>query len=225
MDCISILAQASQTAAETQAKPQIVPIDLIYNQITSLSWHQAVIAISFGVVYLLYGWRIFRVLAVISFALLGLCGGMWAGRQFNNEFLGGGIGLVVLAILSVPLIRWAISILGAAAGGIITAGVWYAFKLPEEYIWAGGLVGVVAGGMISFIIFKIAVMLFSSLGGAAIMVTGVLALLHHYPPTTEQIHELIYTENWFLPLVLIVPTLVGVFLQNKFVKNSAEWSV
>jgi len=63
-------------------------------------------------------------------------------------------------------------------------------------MWAGGVIGVVAGGMISFIVFKIAVMLFTSLGGGAITLVGILSLLHHYetkmvePPTTN-IHTLL----------------------------------
>lgn len=224
MYLLPILAQVSQPPVE-QAETQIVPIDLIYEQITTLSWFQAVIAISFGVVYLLYGWRIFKVITIISFALLGLFGGMWIGGKLGHASVGGIIGVCGLSILSIPLMRWAVSILGAAAGGLLTAGLWYAFELPEQYIWAGGLVGVVAGGMISFIIFKIAVMLFTSIAGSVIMAAGVLALLHQYPPTTERINELVHSYNWFLPAVLIAPTLVGVFLQNKLVKDSQDWQM
>ena len=64
---------------------QIVPLDFIWEQVTSLSWLQAVIGISFGMVYLLYGWRIFRILVVISFGLAGLYLGMLAGQKFGNQ--------------------------------------------------------------------------------------------------------------------------------------------
>jgi len=225
MDHITILAQVAETASNTHTETQIVPVDIIYEQITSLSWLQAILAVSFGVVYLLYGWRIFKVLTIISFALLGMYIGMWIGGQFNRVFLGGILGLVVLAILSVPLIRWAVSVLGAVAGGILTAGLWYACKLPEQYIWAGGLVGVVAGGMISFIVFKIAVMLFSSLGGSMIVVTGILALLHHYEVTTAYVNDFVHNYNWFLPLALLIPTAVGMIVQNKLIKNASDWSI
>lgn len=225
MDTITILAQVASTTAEVEAEAQIVPIDLIYEQITSLSWFQAIIAISFGVVYLLYGWRIFKALTVICFALLGLYAGMLAGEQFDQVLLGGVIGLVLLAFLSIPLMRWAVSILGAVAGGTLTAALWYACEFPEQYIWAGGLIGVVAGGMISFIIFKVAVMLFTSLGGSAIMAAGILALLYRYEPTTERVNDLIHNSNWFLAVALLVPTVIGIFVQNKLVKKSSEWDI
>jgi len=223
MNSIVVLAQASVETAQRTGK--IVPIDFIYHQITLLTWLQAVIAVSFGVVYLMYGWRIFKALTVISFALLGLYGGMTLGQNFGEVFLGGLTGLILLGLLSIPLMRWGVSILGGIAGGILTAGIWYAFNLPEQYIWAGGLVGVVAGGMISFIVFKVAVMLFSSLGGSAIVVTGFLALLHHYEPTTVYVKDLIYNNNWFLPIALLLPTVIGVIVQNKLIKGSHDWQI
>jgi len=229
MDCFTILARAAESSAESVSETQIVPVDYIWGQITALSWLQAVIAISFGAVYLLYGWRIFKALTVISFALLGLYAGMWVGGQFDEALLGSVVGAAVLAILSVPLMRWAVSILGAVAGGTLTAALWYACELPEQDIWAGGLVGVVAGGMISFIVFKIAVMLFTSLGGGVLIVAGVLSLLHQYEsiqnPPSENIKELFYGANWFVPVLLLVPAIAGMIMQNKFVKHSKDWGI
>jgi len=123
------------------------------------------------------------------------------------------------------LMRWSVCVLGAAAGGILTSGIWYACGLPEKYIWAGALIGIVAGGMISFIIFKIAVVLFSSLGGSALMVVGALALLHRYLNTNGQIERLVCEQKWFMPVALMVPTIVGIILQNKFVKSSKDWDI
>ncbi|GAI72873.1 unnamed protein product, partial [marine sediment metagenome] len=93
----------------------------------------------------------------------------------NSQLWGGLIGMGLLAVLSVPLMKWAVCLLGAAAGGIVTSGIWYACGLPKEYIWAGALIGMVAGGMISFIVFKVAIILFSSLGGSCLIVVGFLA--------------------------------------------------
>ena len=229
MNCTVILAQAVETAGQTQAAEEtVVPIETIWTYITSLNPLEAITFISFGVVCLFYGWRVFKILVVISFAILGMgLGIVLAGKVGgdNNQILGGVAGFVVLAVISVPLMRWAVSLLGAAAGGILTSGVWYACQLNEEYIFAGALIGIIAGGMISFIIFKVAVMLFSSLGGSGLMVTGILALLYLYPETTEQVKELVFNESWFLPAALLVPTVVGIIVQNKFYKSSPGWSV
>ena len=219
-----ILAQAAE-----KSDVDIVPMDLIWQQITSLTWFQALIAVSCGAVYLLYGWRIFKVLAVVCFAMLGLVVGMHLGEIIGSILWGGVIGLVSLAALSIPLMRWAVSILGAVAGGIITGGIWYSIGLPEQYLWAGAIIGIIAGGMMSFIVFKVSVMLFSSLGGAMLIVVGMLALLHLFEQAkvdpTDFIQALVNGQKWFLPVILIFTTAVGVVIQNKLVRKSSEWEL
>lgn len=225
MDCFAILAQTAET---TEQAEEVVPVDVIWEYVTSLNFLEALTFISFGAVCLLYGWRVFKILVVISFGLLGLGLGITIGGKIegdNSQLWGGLIGLGVMAGVSLPLMRWAVCILGAVAGGMLTSGIWYACGLTQKYIWAGALIGIIAGGMISFIIFKIAVMLFASLGGSALIVTGMLALFHIYPQTTEQVKEIVFDNNWFLPVALMVPTAVGLIVQNKFIKGSKDWEV
>jgi hypothetical protein len=226
MDCLAILAQVGETAPP--AEESVVPMDFFWEQVTSLGILEALTFISFGVVCLLYGWRVFKILVVISFGMVGLGLGATLGDKIqgqNSQVWGGLLGLCLMAALAVPLMRWAVSVLGAIAGGLLTSSVWYACGLTEKYIWAGALIGVIAGGMISFIVFKVAVMLFSSLGGSSLIVVGALALLYLYPETSQDTKDLVYDNNWFLPAALMIPTAVGIIVQNKFIKGSKEWSV
>lgn len=229
MEHFIMLAETAKNSSEDVLISMQRIIDSLWGQVTTLSWLQAIIAISFGAVYLIYGWRIFKVLVIICFGLVGLFAGVNIGSKFDSEVLGGIVGLTVLGGLSVPLMRWAVSILGAAAGGILTGGIWYAFGLPERYIPAGALIGIVAGGMISFIVFRIAVMLFTSLGGGALIITGMLSLLYQYEstqkPPTETMKSMLYNHNWFLPLLLLVPTIIGVMVQNKGIKSTKTWTI
>ena len=224
MDYFTILAQ---TATET-SEEAVVPMDIFWEQITSLSQLEALTFISFGVVCLFYGWRVFKVLVVINFALFGMMLGMAITEKIvglNNQFVGGIAGMIILSVLSVPLMRWAVCLLGAAAGGILTSGIWYACGLTERYIWAGGLIGIIAGGMISFIVFKAAVILFSSLWGSGLVVIGSLALLYLYPKTSVKVEELVFSLKWFLPTLITAPTAIGFVLQHKFLKSSKEWDL
>ncbi len=226
MDCFTILAQAAENASS--AGGGIVPIDTFWKHITSLGQLEAFMFVSFGVVWLFYGWRVFKVLVVISFALLGLVLGMTITSRvqgINNQFVGGVVGMLALAILSVPLMRWAVGLLGAFAGAIFTAGIWYAVGLDERYILAGALIGMVGGGMISFIVFRIAVILFTSMGGGALVLTGGLALLYRYGSMQMQMEHLVLHERWVLPVALMALLLVGLIAQHKFVKGSKEWEI
>lgn len=231
MDCVAILERTIECLilAANESKDEIEPIKIIWSYITSLEEPvEAITFISFGAVCLFYGWRVFKILVVISFGLIGLRFGIFVVDKINgldNQLAGGLIGMGVMAVLSVPLMRWAVSILGAIAGGIVTSGLWIALGLNQTYLLAGFLIGMIAGGMISFIVFKVAVILFSSLGGSILMVMGILALLFIYPQTTAQIKELVEGTKWFLPLTLIVPTIFGIIVQHKFVKGSKEWAI
>ncbi len=223
-----ILAAAAQQTTQIYDR-QVVPVDWIWRQITELTWLQAVLAVSFGMVYMLYGWRIFRILVVICFGLIGMVLGIMAGGSMGGSLghvWGGVLGCALLAFISVPLMKWCVCLLGAAAGGVLTGGIWYALGLPQVYIWAGAAVGVVAGGMISFIVLKVAVMLFTSLGGSAIVAVGALSLLYHLELAMQspaRINAYVHNYNWFLPTVLIVPTIFGIIMQNRFIKQSHKW--
>jgi hypothetical protein len=192
MDCVTILAQAVESASSGAAEEAVVPMESFWNYITTLNRAEAVTFISFGVVCLMYGWRVFKILVVICFALLGVFLGVSVTDKIvglNNRLVGGLVGMGLLGILSIPLMRWAVSVLGAIAGGILSSGIWYASGLTERYIWAGALIGMVAGGMISFIVFKVAVILFSSLSGASLIVVGSLAILYMHPATSVRLEE------------------------------------
>ena len=228
MDCFTILAQAAGGADAGSGSAAARQVANFWGHVISLGRLEAFMFISFGVVWLFYGWRVFKVLVVISFALLGLALGMAASRVIqglNNQFIGGIVGMLTLAILSIPLMRWAVSLLGAFAGAIFTAGIWYACGLSDKYLPAGALIGMIGGGMISFIVFKIAVILFTSMGGGALVLTGSLALLYQYSSAKTQIADLVTGEKWVLPVALMVPMLIGLIAQHKFVKGSKEWEI
>ena len=226
MDFFAILAQADEPANQA-AEEAFVPVDFIWEQITALNLIEALTFICFGVVCLFYGWRIFKILVTLSFGLAGLFDGIIVNEKLvgGNGMWLGIIGMVLMVVLSVPLLRWGVSALGAVAGGILAGGIWYAFNLPQQYVWAGALAGLIAGGMISFIVFKIAVMLFTSFGGGGLIVVALLAILYRYMDIDEQIQELVFNRSWFLPAVLLVPTAVGIIVQNRFVKGTKDWSV
>jgi hypothetical protein len=131
MDFLVVLAQATSPATRTtEAEEGFVPIEFVWEQITGLSLVECLIFICFGVVCLLYGWRIFKVLVTLCFALIGL----FAGLLLNEKLVGGNgiwlglMGMVSMAVLSLPLMRWGVSALGAVAGGILAGGIWYAFQ-------------------------------------------------------------------------------------------------
>jgi hypothetical protein len=237
MNFLTILAQTGKEPGsydnanmEYGTKYVLRVLDYIWQQTTTMTWLQGVLAISFGVIILMYGWRIYKTLTVIGFGIVGLYIGMWLGGKLDREILGSIICCIVFMALALPLMRWSICVMGAAAGGIITAGAWHAFNQPQEFVWAGAIIGIVAGGMLSFIVFKMAVMLFTSFSGAVLLLTGTFALVYRYetfvvaPPTTR-LNDLYYNQHWFLPVLMASLTLFGIILQFRFLKGSGDYTV
>ena len=235
MDLISLLAAVSEQAPAASPLFNVDEAKLsLYEMISELHWLYAMLLLSVGVVYMLYGWRIFRALVVISFGFIGMFLGMLSADKIStNEHAllwGGVIGMALFAMIAVPLMKWCVSVLGAMAGGILTSGIWIALDLSDAYLPAGFIVGFIAGGLISFIMLKVSVMLFTSLGGSLITVTGLLALLYQYDvrvsnPMTFYTYNMILTHAWFLPLAVIIPTIAGMFVQNKLMKHSPKWEI
>ena len=225
LQTVLILAQQAARQPETQQK--VTPLATMWQHISTLDVVEALTFISFGIVCLFYGWRIFKILVTICFSLLGLLVAIWA----NDQLIGGSvvwlamICILFFAILSIPLMRWGVSLLGALSGGILTAGMTLAFGLGDQrLLLAGGLIGLVAGGMISFIVFKAAVILFTSLGGSTLIVTGFLGVLHQN--TDPKRLEMFASDyRWFLPAMILVPMVIGVVLQHRFIKTAQDWSV
>jgi hypothetical protein len=72
-------------------------------------------------------------------------------------------------------------------------------------------------------------MLFTSFGGGILIITGLLALVYRYEgiqnPPTATVRTMLYNNHWFLPALLLAPTLIGIIVQNRFIKSSKSWSV
>jgi hypothetical protein len=199
-------------------------VDYCWTKIAGLTWVEAVIVIAFGLILLFHGWRIYKTLVVISFAMIGLFLGKLLGEKAGSPLWGAVIGMVAMGFASIPLMQWGICILGAIAGGALTASFWYAADLPDKYILAGALIGVIAGGMISFIIVKAAVTLFTSLQGAIFVVLGALALLAAWEQSAAKIESIYFEQKWFVPALLTVITAAGIYVQMKFNKGGGEGS-
>ena len=93
--------------------------------------------------------------------------------------------------------RYGIAVLGALAGALFGAAVWRFATLPDPLIWAGGLASFIAGGLLSFSSSRAAIMLFTCIEGSALVVAGMLALLHDYPQMTEGLTNAVYAACVF----------------------------
>jgi hypothetical protein len=202
-----------------------MPVDEFWQAVVKLGWLESIICIAFAAIYLMYGWRVFKVLVVLNCGLIGLFVGRILGTKLGSPLWGALMGTTIISLLSLPFIKYSVAVLGALAGAVMGAAIWRVATLPEPLIWSGALAGLVAGGFLAFSSFKVSVMLFTSLQGSAFLAMGSLALLNDYPDFSVPVATAVYNRVFLLPLLLIVPTIIGVIFQQMLLKREAKWAM
>jgi len=245
---LTLLAQAVQKGAETappvgpdgapltpapQTTPEEIyghlPLNEIWNFIEKLTWMQSILILASGIIIIMYGWRLYKALVVMNCALAGLFFGIRSAAGVtalpNASIWLGVFGVLVFGITAYYMTKYAVSILGAIAGAILGGAIWRTATMPDELIWVGALSGLIAGAFMAFSSFKISIMMFSCLQGAAAVAAAVLGLINDYPNMSSHLAQAFYQYNFFLPLCILVPTFVGFVCQKKMLQVESKWAL
>ncbi|MDY6914660.1 MAG: hypothetical protein SVT52_09435 [Planctomycetota bacterium] len=184
---------------------------------------QAVLLLACGLVYLLQGWKVFKILVVVNAAVLGVLagaqlGGMLGGR--NMPLFGAIACALLFAALAWPLMKFAVSIMGGLVGSFLGFGLWrYITDATgrvdlNQYAWTGALIGLLTLGLLAFVIFRQVIVIFTSVQGAVLAVSGIVSVLLKYPSIHEELAEALNTNNRLLPLLIAVPAVIGFAFQQ-----------
>lgn len=184
-----------------------------------------------GALLMIFGFKAYRWIVLLNCAAMGY----WVGRMIAlahvPEANAAGahathdqtdvivivmsiVGAVLLGVLAMPLMKYASAICGGLVGAVIGMVVWVYFEQPVEMAWAGGLVGLAVLGMLSFILFKTSVILFTSIEGAAMVVLGASALLMRHKPWEKQVSSSL-SQPVFVPLLVIAVAALALFWQHQ----------
>jgi len=191
---------------------------------------QGILLVAFGLVYLVYGWKAFKVLVILNAAVLGTIAGYNFGKLLEGDMPGFAAfaGAVLFAVLAWPLMRYAVSLMGCLTGALVGYSVWnyVATAAGQEeltqYAWAGSIIGLMALGLIAFLMLQVTVMVFTSLQGAVMTVAGVLAILMKYDQIAGDLRENLASNQHLLPLMIFVPALIGLGFQYSAVAKKAK---
>jgi hypothetical protein len=175
---------------------------------------EAALLIMIGVIYLLFGQNLVRVLVMINMAVLGMIIGAIVGEKAGDELPGAITGAAIGAALTFPFLKYCVALIGGLFGLVVGAGLWRASPLQPDLFWAGGLFGCLFFGLLSFVIFKVCVMTYTSLQGAAMIVLGGLVLVLKYPSMATSLTDALNHHRFILPLTVFIPTLLGLIYQH-----------
>jgi hypothetical protein len=186
-----------------------------------LSWCQqmtpgvAALLIAMGIVYLLFGYQIFKGLVLLNAAIVGAyVGGNYWKLEGDTATVCAVIGAVAAAAIAWPTMKYAVAVMGGCFGALLGASFWRTLNLDPQLVWAGALVGLVGFGMLSFILFRGSVMMYTSLQGAFMIVFGVLGLIYQYQEFAIDVTKRLKLEPYWLPAAIFIPAVLGLIFQQ-----------
>jgi hypothetical protein len=175
---------------------------------------EACLLVLLGIVYLLFGYAIFKPLVTFNAMAAGAYVGALIGRTTNAAAAGAVIGAIVAAAVTFPLMKWAIMVMGGIFGAALGASLWRQANLQPELAWAGALSGLIFMAMLSMILFRGSVILYTSLQGSVMLVFGVISLLYKYQSMAPDVTATFTKRAFILPTVVLIPALLGLLYQQ-----------
>ena len=178
-----------------------------------------------GLLCLFNGYKWYRVTTIGLALLLGLLAGYILGQHIGAPFiLAGCLGALCFAV-AFPLLKYMVAALGGLAGAFIGANTWQAVAMgingvvgegsvPADAYWAGALAGLMFCGMLAFILFKLSVVLYTSVSGSTIAVFGSLALVLSIEPWQQAVVSTLTESPAVVPILVFVPAVIGLILQH-----------
>ncbi len=199
---------------------QLVPL------LEQVGWVIASIFVVVGVLCLLQGYKLYKGVVIVAALVLGMGVGYRLGQHIQAEVIVAGCLGVLLAVVAWPAMKYAVAVCGGLVGAFLGANAWTALAehlaangnagLPAEEYWAGALIGLMLLGLLSFILFELSVVVFTSISGSVLAVFGITALLLQVPAWRGAIGEAIAANPLVMPLLVVVPAAVGLVLQYQF---------
>jgi hypothetical protein len=163
-----------------------------------------------GVIYLLWGFKIFKTLMIINAIVVGAVIGAVIGDK-----LGAIVPVAVVgAVVTWPTMKYAVAVKGAAFGTVLGATVWHSIGLDPKFAWSGAAIGLVTCGLLCFIVFRGCVVMFTSLQGSVMLILGLLGLILKYEDASPHVGRYLTLKPFLLPLCIFIPTVVGMMYQQ-----------
>ncbi len=174
----------------------------------------AAILVLLGVLYLLFGYYMFKALVLVNAGLLGAAVGAMLGAQQGAALPAAIVGAIIVMAITWPLMKYAVAIMGGVFGAMVGASMWNTFNQNPDMAWAGAMMGLIFCSLLCFILFRGCVMTFTSLQGAVMVVFGLLGLMLKYDDIGPRVLNQFQSTHFLMPMAIFIPTIAGVIFQQ-----------
>ncbi len=201
--------------------------DSLVDTLAQTTWVVGAIFLCVGLLCMLQGYKLYKGVVVLTALGMGIVLGYKLGQHIQAEAIVAGCLGVLLAVAAWPFMKFAVAMCGGLAGAFLGANAWSAIanhlntqsgaiNLPPDAYWAGALIGLVFFGLLSFILFELSVVMFTSLSGSVLAVLGIVALLLQVAAWREVITDSLKANPLIMPMLIVVPAVIGLVLQYQF---------
>jgi len=175
-----------------------------------------------GALCVLNGYRWHKWVVVVLAFMLGLgLGNVLSQRMGKSVVVAIALG-VLFATIATPMLRWTVAVFGGLTGAFLGAHAWtLANASPPSAQWAGACMGFIAMALLSFVVFRLVVVAFTSIGGGAMVVIGSLALLMHVPSWEDGLRQGLTNNQHLIPLLVTVAAVAGFVIQESRARQGA----
>ena len=173
---VLMLAQEGKASPMEAFSGAVARLDLLNHPeelLTALAgmhivWASVLVVV--GALCVLNGYRWHKWVIIICAFLMGLVLGKLLSQQMGqSRIVMAAIGLL-FAVAATPFVRYAVAIFGGLTGAFIGANAWSAFSDSPDSHLAGAAMGFIAMGMAAFLMYRLVIVLFTSIGGGAMAV-------------------------------------------------------
>jgi hypothetical protein len=201
----------------------------------SLGLVWAVVLTTLGLLCMFNGYRWHKLATVTTALLLGLFAGYWLGKMLNAPFVVAGCLGSLLFVVAFPLMKYMVAALGGLAGAFLGANLWAGIAkemqkaaveraggpvsadtllLDPQMYWVGALIGLLVCGMLAFVLWKLSIVVYTSVSGSTLAVIGILALLLGVDSIAGPVATGLQASHLVVPLLVFVPAAIGLILQE-----------
>jgi hypothetical protein len=172
-----------------------------------------------GLALMLGGWRMGAFCVVATYAIVGGLAGFYFAAGRGDTMLWVGAAAVVVGALSLLARRIAIPVLGGVIGAGVVMQVLASLGLHDWPLWISGVAALGSLIALCWAHARNVVIMITSFEGALILISGLIPIMASSPGLFRFFQGLTRSSDVFLPFLLTVPTLAGVFLQMADARN------
>ena len=173
-----------------------------------------------GLGLMLFGWRLWKVCVVLSFALIGAAVGTKLAGSSPYQVLYAIGCAAVLGALSYRPANYSLAVLGGLIGGGFVINSMATAGLNGPVLWIAGGIALFACSALAFLNRQLVVIGVTSFIGAVLLVSGLAIFVMSFPTFYGTLYSMARGSIVVLPFLLLVPTVMSCFYQVAEVRRA-----